>query len=207
MMMPIVSEQFLDLETLITMLMDDPSDSLTLEALTQRLAPTILGEAMKYRRVLPYDTDDYMQEGRIVLWQIAMKRNYKAKNFRNYFISAIRFHFCKMYEKYIKKNHICIGGYEDLRGNTFSILVEDANAERYRELDRARNRRYIAKKKANQPPKEPRMTLTPEERRERSKARSLAYYYAHKDEMNARAKEKRRLARLQREKNSTRKDD
>ena len=55
-------------EALITMLMEDTSNSAVLETLTYRLRPVILGEALKYRDQLPYDTDDYLQEGRILLW-------------------------------------------------------------------------------------------------------------------------------------------
>ena len=182
-------------EALIQILMENPTDSLALEELTRRFRPTILGEALKYRKKLPYDTDDYLQEGRIVLWQIAVRRNYQTGCFRNYFISAIRFRYCKLYRDFVLHNYICIGGYEDVRGNTYQILVEAAEAERYREKQREYSRKTLAKKRAAQPPKEKKQLLTPEEKLARRRARSLAYYYAHADEMNQRAKDKRKVKR------------
>ena len=68
-------------EALITMLMEDPNNGEVLETLAQRFRPTILGEALKYRSQLPFDSDDYLQEGRILLWKIAAKRNYKKGSF------------------------------------------------------------------------------------------------------------------------------
>jgi len=187
-------------EALIQLLMENPSDSEALETLAQRLRPTILGEALKYRTQLPFDTDDYMQEGRILLWQIATKRNYKTGSFCNYFISAIRFRYCNLYRDYVLKNFIRIGGYEDIRGNTYEILVEAEYAKRCREKHRENckksNERKKARKKAErerlgipEPAKRP--MLSEEELIARRRARSLAYYYAHADEMNQRAKDKR----------------
>ena len=186
-------------EQLIQVLMTNPNESAALEELTHRFRPTILGEALKYRTLLPYDTDDYLQEGRIVLWQIAEKKNYKTGNFRNYYISAIRFRYCKLYRDYVLHNFICIGGYEDIRGNTYQILVEAEEAERYRQKNREHSRRVAAKKRASQPPKEKKPLLTPEEKVARRRARSLAYYYAHADQMNQRAKDKRKAKRKTRE--------
>ena len=45
-------------EELITTLTANPYDSLAFEELIRRLRPVILGEALKYRQQLPYDTDD-----------------------------------------------------------------------------------------------------------------------------------------------------
>ena len=193
-------------EALITMLMENPSNSAVLETLAQRLRPSILGEAIKYRSQLPFDSDDYMQEGRILLWQIATKRNYKKGSFKNYFISSIRFRYCNLYRDYVLKNFIRIGGYEDLRGNTYEILVEADYAKQYREKHREECRKSYERKKAREkaereqlgmpeatkPPK-----LSEEELIARRRARSRAYYYAHADEMNQRAKDKRKAAKLQ----------
>ena len=186
-------------EALITMLMEDPNNGEVLETLTQRFRPTILGEALKYRSQLPFDSDDYLQEGRILLWQIATKRNYKKGSFRSYFTSAIRFRYCNLYRDYVLKNFIRIGGYEDIRGNTFEILVEADYAKHYREKHREECRKSYERKKAREqqgiPAKPPK--LTEEELLARRRARSRAYYHAHADEMNQRAKEKRRAAKLQ----------
>ena len=90
-------------EDLIAALTANPNDGLVFEELTRRLRPVILGEALKYRQQLPYDTDDYLQEGRIVLWKIAARGSFKTGSFRNYFISAMRFHLCHVYRDYVLK--------------------------------------------------------------------------------------------------------
>ena len=188
-------------EALITMLMENPSDSTVLETLTNRFRPTILGEALKYRAQLPYDTDDYLQEGRITLWQIAVRKNYKTGNFRNYFISAIRFHYYNLFRAYVLKNMIRIGGYEDIRGNTYEILVESDYVKTYREKQREASRKKQERKKELEraererlgiPEPTKRSKLSEEELIARRRARSLAYYHAHADEMNQRAKDKRK---------------
>ena len=195
-------------EALIQVLMENPNNSDALETLTQRLRPTILGEALKYRTQLPYDTDDYMQEGRILIWQIADKKNYKTGNFHNYFISAIRFRYYNLYRDFVLKNLIRIGGYEDCRGNTYEILVEAEYAKQYREKHREdckkANERKKAKKAAERerlglPEPQKRPKLSEEELIARRRARSLAYYHAHAEEMNQRAKEKRKAKREARE--------
>jgi len=161
-------------------------------------------EALKYRSQLPFDSDDYLQEGRILLWKIAAKRNYKKGSFKNYFISAIRFRYCNLYRDYVLRNFIRIGGYEDIRGNTFEILVEADYAKHYREKHREECRKSYERKKAREaaereqqgiPPKPPK--LSEEELIARRRARSRAYYHAHADEMNQKAKEKRKAAKLQ----------
>ena len=188
-------------EALIAMLMENPNDGEVLETLTCRLRPTILGEALKYRSLLPFDTDDYLQEGRIVLWQIAVKKNYKKGSFKNYFISAIRFRYCNLYREYVLKNLIRIGGYEDIRGNTYEILVEADYAKQYREKHCKECKKSNERKKAKEgaPVKQPKPKLTEEELIARRRARSRAYYYAHADEMNQRDKDKRKAKREKRE--------
>ena len=196
-------------EALITKLMDDPNSTPIYEELVLRLRPTILGEALMYRKQLPFDTDDYLQEGRIVLWKIATKQNYKKGCFKSYFISAIRFHLRNLYRDYVLKNFIRIGGYEDIRGNTYEILVEAEFAKQYRIKHREECRRSYERKKAREaeeraklgiPKPEKHRKLTDEELLARRRERSRAYYHAHADEMNQKAKEKQRAkaaARLQ----------
>ena len=190
-------------EGLITMLMEDPDNSEALEGLTHRLRPTILGEALKYRDQLPYDTDDYLQEARILLWKIAVKRNFRAGNFRNYFVSAIRFCYSNLYRDYVLKNYIRIGGYEDNRGNTFEILVEAEYARQYRERHKEYCKMHYAKKKKAAererlgiPEPGPRVKLSKEELAARRRARSLEYYRAHAEEINQKARERRRKKAL-----------
>jgi hypothetical protein len=191
-------------EDLIATLISNPNDSMVFEELIRRLRPVILGEASKYRSQLPYDTDDYLQEGRIVLWKIADKGTFRPGNFKNFFISAMKFHFRHLYRDYVLHNMIQIGGYEDCRGQTYQILIEAPFAARFREKHRIHCRENYHRRKAREaeerarlgiPEPAPKPRLSPEEKRERNRARSLAYYYAHRDEMNARARERRLAAK------------
>ena len=191
-------------EDLIATLISNPNDSMVFEELIRRLRPVILGEASKYRSQLPYDTDDYLQEGRIVLWKIAAKGSFKPGVFKNFFISAIRFHLRHLYRDYVLHNMIQIGGYEDCRGQTYQILIEAPFAAEFREKHRIHCRENYHRRKAREaeererlglPAPAPKPRLSPEEKRERNRARSLAYYYAHRDEMNARARERRLAAK------------
>ena len=61
----------LSVEVLFAELQKHPSDSPVLEELAQRMRPFIMTEASRYRSQLTFDADDYMQKGRILLWQIA----------------------------------------------------------------------------------------------------------------------------------------
>ena len=191
-------------EDLIMTLIANPNDSLTFEELIQRMKPTIFGEAQAYRKQLPLDSDDYLQEARIVLWKIAAKGSFKPGNFKNFFISAMRFHLRHLYRDYVLHNMIQIGGYEDCKGQTYQILIEAPYAAEFREKHRIHCRENYHRRKAREaeererlglPAPAPKPRLSPEERLERNRARSLAYYYAHRDEMNARARERRLAAK------------
>ena len=191
-------------EDLIMQLIANPNDSQIFEELIRRMKSTIFGEAMAYRSQLPFDSDDYLQEGRIVLWEIVAKGTFKPGNFRNFFISAMKFHFRHLYRDYVLHNMIRIGGYEDCRGQAYQILKEAPFAARFREKHRIHCRESYHRRKAREaaererlglPAPTPKSKLSEAERRERNRARSLAYYYAHRDQMNARAKAKRVAAK------------
>ena len=107
-------------------------------------------EALKYRSTLPYDSDDYMQEGRILLWKIALQKTYRRGCFTRYFATAIRFRFSNLFRDYVLKNLVRIGEYQDFYGNTYQILVVSDYAKNYREKHREHCRRSYAKKQAQQ---------------------------------------------------------
>ena len=140
----------LSVEVLFAVLQKHPSDSPVLEELAQRMRPIIMTEALKYRSQLPFDTDDYMQEGRILLWQIALQKTYRRGCFTRYFATAIRFRFSNLYRDYVLKNLVRIGEYQDFYGNTYQILVVSDYAKNYREKHREHCRRSYAKKQAQQ---------------------------------------------------------
>ena len=135
-------------EVLFAELLKHPSDSPVLEELTQRMRPIIMTEALKYRSLLPFDTDDYMQEGRILLWQIALQKTYRRGCFTRYFATAIRFRFSNLFRDYVLKNLVRIGEYQDFYGNTYQILVVSDYAKNYHEKHREQCRRSYAKKRA-----------------------------------------------------------
>lgn len=137
-------------DAFITELMDHPSDSPALEELTQRMRPIIMNEALKYRSTLPYDSDDYIQESRILLWKIALQRNYRKGSFKRYFTTAIRFRMSNLFRYYVLKNYICDGGCSNFYGNTFQILIQSDYARTYREKRREHCRRSYAKKRTQQ---------------------------------------------------------
>lgn len=138
------------MEVLFAELLKHPSDSPVLEELAQRMRPIIMTEALKYRSTLPYDSDDYMQEGRILLWQIALQKTYRRGCFTRYFATAIRFRFSNLYRDYVLRNYICIGECTDFYGNTFQILIESDYARAYRKKHREHCRKSYAKKRAQQ---------------------------------------------------------
>ena len=135
-------------EVLFAELLKHPSDSPVLEELAQRMRPIIMTEALKYRSLLPFDTDDYMQEGRILLWQIALQKTYRRGCFTRYFATAIRFRFSNLFRDYVLKNLVRIGEYQDFYGNTYQILVVSDYAKNYREKHREHCRRSYSKKRA-----------------------------------------------------------
>ena len=137
-------------DALIAELMEHPSESMALEELAQRMRPIIMTEALKYRSTLPYDSDDYMQEGRILLWKIALQKTYWRGCFKRYFTNAIRFRFNNLFRDYVLKNLVRIGEYQDFYGNTYQILVVSDYAKNYREKHREHCRRSYAKKQAQQ---------------------------------------------------------
>ena len=135
-------------EVLFAELLKHPSDSPVLEELAQRMRPIIMTEALKYRSLLPFDTDDYMQEGRILLWKIALQKSYRRGCFTRYFTTAIRFRFSNLFRDFVLKNLVRISEYQDFYGNIYQILVVSDYARNYREKHREHCRRSYAKKRA-----------------------------------------------------------
>lgn len=136
-------------ETLFAELLQHPSDSPILEELVQRMRPIIMTEALKYRSQLPFDTDDYMQEGRILLWQIASRKTYRKGCFTRYYATAIRFRFSNLFRDFVLKNLVRIGEYQDFYGTTYQILVVSNYARSYREKHREHCRRSYSKKRSH----------------------------------------------------------
>ena len=164
------------------------------EQLFHNLAPITLHEAEMYRgKMDTYSTEDFLQEGNIVAWEIISRGNFKGGKFGTYFGAAIRKRFIRIWQDYNLKNLVCIGESEDCRGNITRILVESDYAKEYRQRKAEQNKRWYEKKKAAQPPKEKKPPMTKEERSKKIMAYQKEYYAAHPDKL-AERREKNRIA-------------
>jgi hypothetical protein len=167
------------------------------DQLFRNLRPVMLHEIEMYRNKMDtYGVDDLIQECRIVAWEIISRRSFKGGTFSSYYGAAIRNHLIRIFRDYNLKNLVCIGESEDCRGNITRILVESDYAKEYREKQRQRNKAWYEKKKAAEPPKEPKPKKAPETREERSRrvmAYQREYYKLHPDKL-AERREKNRIA-------------
>ena len=183
-------------------IISETGDNGAYEQLFRNLAPITLHEAEMYRgKMVTYSTEDFLQEGNIIAWQIISKGSFKSGRFATYYGAAIRKRLVNIYRDYTLKNLICVGESEDCRGNITKMMVEADYAKAYREKHRAQCKAWYEKKKASQPPKEPKPKKAPETKEERSKrimAYQKEYYAAHPEkleERRAKARERERAKR------------
>ena len=168
------------------------------EQLFRNLAPITLHEAEMYRgKMDTYGTEDFLQEGRIVAWEIISRGNFKGGKFSTYFKGAIRNRLIRVWRDYNMKNLVCISEQEDYHGNITRILVESDYAIQYREKKAAQQKRWYEKKKAEQPPKEKKAPMTKQERSRKMMAWQKKYYAEHPDKL-AERREKNRIAERER---------
>ena len=107
-------------------------DEAAYDQLFRNLAPITLHEAEMYRgKMDTYGTEDFLQEGNIVAWEIISRGNLKGGKFSTYFGAAIRNRLIRIWRDYNLKNLVCIGESEDCRGNITRILVESDYAKEY----------------------------------------------------------------------------
>lgn len=176
----------------------ETSDSDAYEQLFRNLAPITLHEAEMYRgKMVTYGTEDFLQEGNIIAWQIIEKGNFKSGRFATYYTAAIKKRLVNIYRDYTLKNLICIGEQEDCRGNITKTMVEADYAKAYREKHRAQCKAWYEKKKASQPPKEKKPPMTKEEKIARQAVYQKEYYAAHPDKLEER-REKNRIRERER---------
>lgn len=172
-------------------------DEAALAELFQSLKPIILHEAAKYRgRMDTYDTDDFLQFGNVLAWELIAKGSFKSGSFAAFFGSALRKRLVNVYRDYTLKNPVYIGEMVDLKGNATRILAESDYAKAYREKHRAECKAWYERKKASQPAKEPKPKMTAEEKKAKIAAYQKAYYAAHPEKYEERkAKERERQRR------------
>ena len=168
-------------------------DDAAYETLFRNLRPIILHEAEIYRgQMETYDTEDFLQEGWIVAWEIISRGNFKGGNFSTYFGTAIRYHLARIWRDYTLKNLVCIGEKEDCRGNITRLLVVSNYAKEYRKKKAAQQKRWYEKRKASMPPKK-KEPMSREERIRRVCEYQKKYYAEHPDKL-AERREKNRIA-------------
>lgn len=164
------------------------------------LRPIILYQANKYKGTMDtYSTEDFLQEGHIVAWQIISRGSYNTGKgaFSTYYSRSVANRFYNIYRDYTLKNFICIEETEDIRGNITRILVEADFAKEYRKKKAEQQKRWYEKKKAQQPPKEKKPPMTKEERIRRQVEWQKKYYAEHPDKL-AERREKNRIAQRKR---------
>ena len=186
-------------EQLVSLIQNGDNDALN--QLYINFTPLILSESKMYLgRMTTYDQDDLMQEGLITIWKAAS--TFKKGGFGTYLKAALKKHFINLYRDYTLKNMVCIAETDDFGGYgyTTQTLVESDYAKAYREKHRAQCKAWYEKKKASQPPKEPKPKKAPETKEERSKrvmAYQKEYYAAHPDKL-AERREKNRIRERER---------
>ena len=192
-------------EELVRIIRETDSED-ALAVLLRNIAPITMHEAEKYRgRMATYQTEDFLQEGTIVAWQIIERGTFRTGNFCAYFGSAVKKRFANIYRDYTLRNLICIEQRVDCYGNLTSILAVSDYAKAYREKHRRHCRESYARKKEKEaearraagiPDPELKPVLSEEEKLEQRRTRALAYYHEHKDDLNARRKAKRDALKL-----------
>ena len=183
-------------------IISETGDNDAYEQLFRNLKPITLHEAAAYRnRMDTCDTDDILQEGAILVWEIISKGTFKGGKFATYYGGALRKRLVNIYRGYTLKNPVYIGETVDLKGNATRILGESDYAKAYREKHRAECKAWYEKKKASQPAKEPKPKMTAEEKKAKIAAYQKAYYAAHPEKYEERkAKERERQRRKAAEK-------
>jgi len=174
----------------------ETGDERAYEQLFRNLAPITLHEAEMYRgKMDTYDTDDFLQLGNILAWEIISKGSFKKGRFASYFASAIRKRLVNTYRDYTLKNPVYICEMVDLKGNATRILGEGDYAKAYREKHRAQCRAWYEKKMAVEPPKQKKEPMTKEERSRRVMAYQKEYYAAHPEKYAVRLAKAREYQR------------
>jgi len=177
-------------------IISETGDERAYEQLFRNLAPITLHEAEMYRgKMDTYDTDDFLQLGNILAWEIISKGSFKKGRFASYFASAIRKRLVNTYRDYTLKNPVYICEMVDLKGNATRILGEGDYAKAYREKHRAQCRAWYEKKMAVEPPKQKKEPMTKEERSRRVMAYQKEYYAAHPEKYAVRLAKAREYQR------------
>ena len=175
-----------------------------LEILVQRLRPIIFNIARDYLSILSWGLSDALQEARILLWQLVIKRRYKpGAPFHTFFSRCYRNRLNNLYRDYLLRNPVTAGaaiiGWEGHEAVIMGVVKFNGDyISRYRAVQSVRNRRLYEKKRAAAG-KKPREVLTEDQRaarkaaaRQRACERNIAWQRENREAYNARRAEIRR---------------
>lgn len=140
-------------EELVDLMQSGVETEYAYQQLFINLKPIILGEAQMYcSQMIDFDTDDFLQEGYILVWKVISNGGFKGGKFANYYISAIRRRYISLYRSYTLKNAIRISESEDLHHYGYQVctLVESDYAKQYREKHREQCKAWYERKKARE---------------------------------------------------------
>ncbi len=194
-------------EKLVSLIQSGVETENAYQQLFINLKPIIFGEAQMYRsQIIDFDTNDFLQEGYILVWKVISSGGFKGGKFANYYISAIRRRYISLYRSYTLKNAIRISESEDLYNYGYQVctLVESDYVRQYREKHREQCKAWYERKKARENAERPAQGIpaperkkpvrqtefTEEERKKRHRQRSLEYYRAHREECNRKKRER-----------------
>ena len=178
------------------------------EALSEfftKVRPIILKAARMYEdKMVGFDMDDLVQEGYILAWRLATGGKDAGGKFRGFFKVAVRNHYSEIYRNYCRHNGVVITETVDAEGLGYNIVTmgEAEFIKRRRERDREYSRKAYCEKKRKEceekgiPFTGIRQRRTPEDQKEHRKAQAREYYQQHKEEMNRKNAERKRMKRL-----------
>ena len=174
-------------EELVGMIYADKDVEIAFMQLVNNLRPIMIKIGRKHlSKLYIYETDDYIQEGSLVLWSLLKKRVYDGRaKFFSLFYTAFTYKCTNLYRDYVLKNLIPLSQTEDFYcyGYSASKIVIDQYADEYRIKQRKRNKALYKKKQTSSRTSSAPLTL--EERRERSRQRSREYYQKNKEKCRA----------------------
>lgn len=174
-------------EELVALIYADKDVVQAFMQLVKNLRPIMIKIGRKHlSKLYIYETDDYIQEGSLVLWSLLKKRVFDGRaKFFSLFYTAFTYKCTKLYRDYVLKNLIPLSETEDFYcyGYSVSKIAVDQYASEYRIKQRERNKALYKKKQTSS--STPSMDLTLEEKRERSRQRSREYYQKNKEKCRA----------------------
>jgi DNA-directed RNA polymerase specialized sigma24 family protein len=190
-------------DELIGLLRNGCDDALA--ALFIQVKPIILNAARMYGdKMEGFDMDDLVQEGYILAWRLATGEKDAGEKFRGFFKAAVRNRYSEIFRNYCRHNGVVVAETVDFEGMGYNIVTigEADFIKRRRERDREYSRKAYCEKKRKEceekgiPFTGIRQRRTPEDQKEHRKAQAREYYQQHKEEMNRKNAERKRMKRL-----------